>query len=35
LAHGCTGAHVLVQVEKFIGPLPPLRAHEPPLIVDP
>jgi biotin/methionine sulfoxide reductase len=33
LAHGCTGAHVLVQVEKFTGPLPPIRAHEPPVIV--
>ncbi|ORA28245.1 molybdopterin guanine dinucleotide-containing S/N-oxide reductase [Mycobacterium aquaticum] len=32
LAHGCTGAHVLVEVEKFDGPLPPLRAHEPPVI---
>ncbi len=33
LARGCTGAHVLVQVEKFTGPLPPVRAHEPPAIV--
>ncbi|GAS91101.1 molybdopterin oxidoreductase [Mycolicibacterium brisbanense] len=32
LARGCTGAHVLVEVEKFDGPLPPLRAHEPPVI---
>jgi biotin/methionine sulfoxide reductase len=24
----------LVQVEKFTGPLPPVRAHEPPTIVD-
>lgn len=32
LAHGCTGAHALVEVEKFDGPLPPLRAHEPPVI---
>ncbi|MBO0677003.1 molybdopterin-dependent oxidoreductase [Mycolicibacterium sp. S2-37] len=32
LAHGCTGAHVLVQVEKFSGPLPPVRAHEPPVV---
>ncbi len=30
LARGCTGAHVLVQVEKFTGELPPVRAHEPP-----
>ena len=32
LARGCTGAHVLVQVEKFTDPLPPVRAHEPPPI---
>ncbi|OBF97151.1 molybdopterin oxidoreductase [Mycobacterium sp. 852002-51152_SCH6134967] len=32
LAHGCTGAHVLVQVEKYTGDLPPVRAHEPPVI---
>jgi biotin/methionine sulfoxide reductase len=25
---------VLVQVEKFTGPLPPVRAHQPPAIVD-
>ena len=34
LARGCSGAHVLVQVEKFTGPLPPVQAHEPPVIVD-
>ena len=33
LAHGCTGAHVLVQIEPFGRPLPPVRAHEPPVIV--
>ncbi|MBP2452943.1 molybdopterin guanine dinucleotide-containing S/N-oxide reductase [Mycolicibacterium lutetiense] len=32
LARGCTGAHVLVQIEKFDGPLPPVRAHRPPVI---
>lgn len=32
LADGCTGAHVLVQVEKYVGDLPPVRAHEPPVI---
>jgi biotin/methionine sulfoxide reductase len=32
LARGCTGAHVLVQVEKFAEALPPLRAHRPPVI---
>ena len=33
LAHGCTGAHTLVQVEKFVGEPPPVRAHEPPVLV--
>ncbi len=30
LAHGSTGQHALVQIEKFTGELPELRAHEPP-----
>lgn len=34
LAKGCTGAHALVEIEKFEGPLPHVRAHEPPVIVD-
>jgi biotin/methionine sulfoxide reductase len=34
LARGCTGAHVLVQVEKFTEPLPPVRAHQPPVITE-
>lgn len=33
LARGCTGAHVLVAVEKFIGTPPAVRAFEPPVIV--
>ncbi|OBI91106.1 molybdopterin guanine dinucleotide-containing S/N-oxide reductase [Mycobacterium asiaticum] len=33
LAHGSTGQHVLVQVEKFTAELPALRAHEPPPLV--
>jgi biotin/methionine sulfoxide reductase len=33
LAQGCTGAHVLVEVERFTDALPPVRAHEPPTIV--
>jgi len=32
LARGCTGAAVLVQVEKFTDALPPVRAHQPPVI---
>jgi biotin/methionine sulfoxide reductase len=32
LAQGCTGAHVLVEIEKFDDALPPVRAHEPPVI---
>lgn len=33
LAQGCTGAHVLVQVERFVGPAPRVRAHEPPTLL--
>jgi biotin/methionine sulfoxide reductase len=33
LARGCTGAHVLVEIEVFGGDLPPVRAHQPPVIV--
>jgi biotin/methionine sulfoxide reductase len=29
LAQGCTGQHVLVEVVRHQGPLPPVRAHEP------
>lgn len=32
LARGCTGAAVLVEIEKFSGTLPPVRAHHPPVI---
>ena len=34
LARGCTGAHVLVEVEKFTAPPPPVRAHQPPEFYD-
>lgn len=30
LAQGCTGAHVLVSVERYDGTLPPVRAYDPP-----
>jgi biotin/methionine sulfoxide reductase len=30
LAQGCTGQHTLVEVEKWIGVVPPIRAYEPP-----
>jgi biotin/methionine sulfoxide reductase len=30
LAQGSTGQHVLVEIERFDGELPPVRAHEPP-----
>ncbi|MDT5066021.1 MAG: biotin/methionine sulfoxide reductase [Mycobacterium sp.] len=33
LAKGCTGAHVLVDIVKHTGPLPPVRAHQPPPFV--
>lgn len=32
LAQGCTGQHVLVQVEPWRGPLPPVLAFEPPVL---
>ncbi len=32
LARGCTGQHVLVEIERFDGELPPVRAYEPPKI---
>jgi biotin/methionine sulfoxide reductase len=35
LAQATTGAHVLVAVERYDGPLPPLRAYDPPRGVDP
>jgi biotin/methionine sulfoxide reductase len=33
LAQGCTGQHTAVQLERWTGPVPPVRAHEPPEIV--
>ncbi len=30
LAQGCSGQLTAVEVERFDGPLPPIRAHEPP-----
>ncbi|UXA19986.1 molybdopterin guanine dinucleotide-containing S/N-oxide reductase [Mycobacterium sp. SMC-4] len=33
LAQGCSGAHALVQVEKFTADPPPVRAHQPPVVV--
>jgi biotin/methionine sulfoxide reductase len=33
LAQGCTGQHVLVEIERFDGEPPPVRAHQPPRIV--
>jgi biotin/methionine sulfoxide reductase len=32
LSQGCTGQHVLVQIEIYQGVLPPIRAHTPPPI---
>ncbi len=32
LSHGCTGQHVLVDVERFDGELPPIRAYDPPVV---
>jgi biotin/methionine sulfoxide reductase len=33
LAQGCTGQHVLVEVERYEGEAPPVRVHEPPKLV--
>jgi biotin/methionine sulfoxide reductase len=33
LAQGCSGAHVLVAVERYSGPLPAVRAYQPPRLV--
>ncbi|HYS16426.1 MAG TPA: molybdopterin-dependent oxidoreductase [Candidatus Binatia bacterium] len=30
LAQGCSGQHALVEVERWMKPLPPIRAYEPP-----
>jgi biotin/methionine sulfoxide reductase len=35
LAQGCSGAHVLVAVERYDGPLPPVRAYDPPRLSAP
>jgi biotin/methionine sulfoxide reductase len=32
LSRGCTGQHVLVEVERFDGELPPICAYDPPVI---
>ncbi|RZK95457.1 MAG: molybdopterin oxidoreductase [Rhodococcus sp. (in: high G+C Gram-positive bacteria)] len=33
LAHGCTGQHVLVDIERYEAELPPIRAYDPPTII--
>jgi biotin/methionine sulfoxide reductase len=33
LTQGCSGAHVLVRVERYDGPVPDVRAYEPPPLV--
>jgi biotin/methionine sulfoxide reductase len=30
LAQGCSGQHALVEVARWMGPLPPIRAYDPP-----
>jgi biotin/methionine sulfoxide reductase len=34
LSQGCSGQHALVEVERWNGPLPPVRAFEPPAIAE-
>ena len=33
LAQGCTGQHALVELERFRGEVPPVKAHQPPRFV--
>jgi biotin/methionine sulfoxide reductase len=33
LSQGCAGQHARVQIERFVGPVPPVRAHDPPTLV--
>lgn len=34
LSQGCAGQHALVQVDRWTGPVPPIRAYDPPEIRD-
>jgi len=34
LTQGCSGQHALVQIERFDGDPPPVRAHEPPELIN-
>ena len=33
LSQGCAGQQARVEIERFVGPIPPIRAHEPPVLV--
>ena len=33
LSQGCAGQQARVEIEKFVGPVPPIRAHDPPPLV--
>lgn len=33
LSQGCAGQQARIQIERFVGPIPPIRAHEPPTLV--
>ncbi len=35
LAQGCTGQHVLVEITRWTGPVPPVRAFDPPSLSSP
>lgn len=32
LSQGCAGQQTRVQIERFVGPVPPIRAHDPPTL---
>ena len=33
LSQGCAGQQARIQIERFVGPVPPIRAHEPPMLI--
>ena len=33
LSQGCAGQQARVEIERFVGPVPPIRAHDPPTLV--
>jgi biotin/methionine sulfoxide reductase len=34
LSQGCSGQHALVELERWDGPVPPVRAFDPPAVAE-